>query len=80
MCRKCGFNLTKFISNFKRVPQSIPEKDRIVGIRNSDSLGNLPEERALGVLWNDTLGFKVQLKAKTLTRQGMLSALSSVYD
>ena len=50
MCRKGGFNLTKFISNFKRVPQSIPEKDRIVGIRNSDSLGNLPEERALGIL------------------------------
>ena len=50
MCRKSGFNLTKFISNFKRVPHSIPEKDRIVAIRNSDSLGNLPEERALGVL------------------------------
>ena len=50
--RKGGFNLTKFASNSKRVLQSIPEKDRKMGIKNSGLLGSLPEERALGVLWN----------------------------
>ena len=52
MYRKGGFNLTKFASNSKRVLQSIPEKDRKMGIKNSGLLGSLPEERALGVLWN----------------------------
>ena len=52
MYRKGGFNFTKFASNSKRVLQSIPEKDRKMGIKNSGLLGSLPEERALGVLWN----------------------------
>ena len=54
-----------------------------MGVRNSDLLGRLSEERALGVLWNvgnDTLGFKVNLKEKPLTRRGVLSVLSSIYD
>ena len=29
---------------------------------------------------NDTLGFKVNLKEKPLTRRGVLSVLSSIYD
>ena len=83
MCQEGGFNLTKFTSKSKGVLQCIPEKDRKMGIKNSDLLGSLPEERALGVLWNvenDTLGFKVNLKEKPLTRRGMLSVLSSIYD
>ena len=52
MCQEGGFNLTKFASNSKKVLQSIPEKDRKMGIKNSDLLGSLPKERALGVLWN----------------------------
>ena len=60
MCQEGGFNLTKFTSNSKGVLQCIPEKDRKMAIKNSDLLESLPEERALGVLWNvenDTLGF-----------------------
>ena len=37
----------------------------------------------LGVLWNiedDAFGFKVALKSKPMTRRGVLSVLSSVYD
>ena len=37
----------------------------------------------LGVLWNtedDAFGFKVALKRKPMTRRGVLSVLSSVYD
>ena len=52
MCQEGGFNLTKFASNSKKVSQSIPEKDRKMGIKNSDLLGSLSKERALGVLWN----------------------------
>ena len=40
-------------------------------------------ERALGVLWNiedGKLGFQVHIKEKPLTRIGMLSSLSSIYD
>ena len=58
MCQEGGFNLTKLASNSKRVLQSIPEKVRKMGVKNSNLLGSLPEERALGVLWNvenDTL-------------------------
>ena len=83
MCQEGNFNLTKFASSSKRVLQSIPEKDRKMGVKNSDLLRSLPEERALGVLWNvenDTLGFKVNLKEKPLTRRGVLSVLSSIYD
>ena len=83
MCQEGGFNLTKFASSSKRVLQSIPEKDRKIGVKNNDLLGSLPEERALGVQWNVenyTLGIKINLKEKPLTRRGVLSVLSSIYD
>ena len=83
MCQEGDFNLKKFAGDSKRVLQSIPEKDRKMGVKNSDLLGSLPEKRALGVLWNvenDTLGFKVNLKQKLLTRRGALSVFSSIYD
>ena len=47
------------------------------------TLGNLPEEKALGLKWdtqNDTLGFYIKLADKPLTRRGLVSTLSSVYD
>ena len=37
----------------------------------------------MGVLWNieeDAFGFKVALKSKPMTRRGVVSVLSSVYD
>ena len=43
----------------------------------------LPVERALGVQWaieSDTLGFRIILKDKPLTRRGILSTICSVYD
>ena len=82
MCQEGGFNMTKFASNSKRILQSIPEKDRKMGVKNSDLLGSLSIERALSVLWNEengTLGLKVNLKEKPLTRRGVLPALSSIY-
>ena len=54
-----------------------------MAVKNGDLLGSLPKERVLGVLWNvenSTLGFKVNLKENPLTRRGVLSVLSSIYD
>ena len=41
------------------------------------------EERALGVYWNmeeDYLGYRTQCRSKPLTKRGLLSVLSSIYD
>lgn len=43
----------------------------------------LPGDQALGILWNveaETLGFKIAIKEKPLTKRGMLSTLSSIFD
>ena len=68
------FNLTKFISNSKEVLHSIPETLRRNGVKDKD----------LGCkVWNveaDTLEFKIVIKVKPLTRRGMLSTLSSIYN
>ena len=83
-CAAGGFKLTKFISNHPDVLSAIPEEDRKVGVKDQDLLtGKVPEERALGVLWNtdhDTLCFNINIMAKPLTRRGLLAMLSSIYD
>ena len=43
MCQEGRFNLANFASNSKRFFKSIPEKDRKMGVKNSDLLGSLPE-------------------------------------
>ena len=84
MCAAGGFKLTKFISNHPDVLSAISEEDRKVGVKDQDLLaGKVPEERALGVLWNtdhDTLCFNINIMAKPLTRRGLLAMLSSIYD
>ena len=81
---KGGFRLTKITSNSRRLLESISEEDRSKDTKGIDlSLDNLPVERALGVQWHiesDTFGFKITLKDKPLTRRGVLSTISSVYD
>ena len=83
MCLEGGFNLTKFCSNSERVLLSIPEEHRKAGMKNEDLLGNVPQQQALGVLWKtaeDLLGFEVSINGRPITRRGILSILSSVYD
>ena len=62
----------------------IPENHKREGVKDPDLVNEeLPTERALGVYWNvekDQLCFKLNLKAGSITRRGMLSALSSFYD
>ena len=72
------------MSKKKEVINSIPDdKRKSIGRNELVILGNLPEEKALAVKWdtqNDTLGFYIKLAHKPLTRCGLLSTLSSVYD
>ena len=62
----------------------IPEEDRRQEVKNQDLMtDSLPTKRALGIQWNlehDYLGFCVHLKDTPLTRRGMLSIVSSIYD
>ena len=83
MCSSGVIKLIKFLSNNKRVLQSIPEEDRRKGIKDKDLIGDVSSQQSLGVLWNietDNFGFKVNLKQKPMTRRGLLSIISSVYD
>ena len=77
-----GFNLTKWTSNSRDVLEHIPLEDQSKRVKERVLDAPL-EDRALGVYWNveeDELGFKVQEMAKPLTKRGILSMLSSVYD
>ena len=83
MCNEGGFNLTKLVSNSKKVLHSIPEIFRRNGVKDKDLGCKLPDEQASGILWNveaDTLGFKIAIKEKPINRRGMLSTLSSIHD
>ena len=85
MCRRGGFNLTKIISSSRKLLESIDKKDHGKALRNLDlnSAVLLPVERALGVQWcveNDSFGFRIQLQDRPLTKRGILSTVSSVYD
>lgn len=63
---------------------SIPETERAKEIKNLDlDHDALPIERVQGVQWCiqlDALKFKINLKDRPLTRRGILSVVSSVYD
>ena len=79
-----GFNLTKFDSNNVEVMQAIFDEH----VRKNVNLKQLekPEsqsEKALRLVWNidtGTFGYKISMQDKPLSKRGMLSGLSSVYD
>ena len=77
-----GFKLTKWLSNSRRVIESLPVTERAPQVKDLD-FDKLPVERALGVQWNissDQFGFKITVKDRPATRRGILSIVSSVYD
>ena len=84
MCAAGGFNLTKMVSNSRSVIDSIEASDKGKSLKELDLTTDvLPVERVLGVHWcieNDTFGFRITLKDKPLTRRGILSSVSSIYD
>ena len=77
-----GFRLTKWLSNNKNILKSVPPTERSPKIVNLD-LENIPVERALGIIWNpqrDMLRIKGVTKNVVLTKRGLLSFISSIYD
>ena len=79
-----GFNLTKWVSNSREVLRTVPEAERSKEVKTLElDQELLPAERTLGVLWqveSDTYGFEVHPEERPLTRRGLLSTVSSVYD
>ncbi|XP_041376746.1 uncharacterized protein LOC121389209 [Gigantopelta aegis] len=84
LCKKGSFRLTKWISNNRRVLESISVEEWAKNVKELElEHQRLPNERVLGVVWfveSDTLGFKIQQHNKPPTGRGILSTVSSVYD
>lgn len=84
LCCGSGLRLHKFLSNSKEVLESISADDRAKGLAGIDiHQDKLPIERTLGIQWciqTDAFQFKITPKDRPLTRRGVLSTLSSVYD
>ena len=84
MCASAKLRLHKFASNCKEVLETLPPEDRAKDLKDLDLRHDaLPIQRSLGTYWcieSDTLGFRIELKDKPLSRRGILSTVSSVYD
>ena len=68
---KGGFRLTKWLSNSRRVIESVPVSERAGSVKNLD-LDHLPVEHALGVQWDvqsDVFRFKIAAKHSTWTQK-----------
>ena len=72
----------KFHSNDRETLSIIQDKSK--QLKNVDiSTRLIPEERPLGMNWcpeSDKFIFKIQLKEKPMTRRGVLSTISTIYD
>ncbi|XP_077073702.1 uncharacterized protein LOC143724510 [Siphateles boraxobius] len=84
ICQTGGFRLTKWTTNNRNVLLSIPLEDRATEVKDFDlDQDSLAIKRALGVQWcirSDQFKFHVHIEQKPLTRRGILSIMSSVYD
>lgn len=84
LCDKAGMKLHKFMSNKREVLHAIPESHRADEVKSLDlSVDALPIERTLGIDWcveNDNFKFRILIKNQSITRRGILSAVSSIYD
>lgn len=84
LCASAKLRLQKFASNRKDVLEALLKDDRAKDLKDLDLRHDaLPVQRSLGTYWcieSDTLGFRIELKDKPLSRRGILSTISSVYD
>lgn len=84
VCQLGGFQLVKWISNSRSVLESIDVEKRAKEVKQLNlDRDNLPVERTLGLQWcaeTDTFRFKMAVQERPLTRRGILSVISSVYD
>ncbi len=83
-CQRGGFKITKFCCNDRDVLDSVPKEEQSKELQAHVLADDtLPVERALGLLWDvnqDVFTFTVKLKDKPMTRRGILSMTSSIYD
>ena len=84
LCRTGAFNMTKYKSNSPDVLRRIPIQDRGRSVKeldlDKDSLGS---DRALGLRWSmedDYFFFQFCNRQKPVTRRGILSTVSSIFD
>ncbi|XP_071811288.1 uncharacterized protein [Apostichopus japonicus] len=84
LCQLIGLKLHKFTSNSTKVMGTHPPEEHSKGVKDLNVMYNSRNiERALGVYWcveSDTFQFRISLQDKPLTRRGILSIVSSVYD
>ncbi|KAK7886828.1 hypothetical protein WMY93_026449 [Mugilogobius chulae] len=84
ICSKGGFQLTKWVSNSRVVIRAVDEIHRAKDWFELDlDRDDLPLERVLGLHWcveKDVFQFKMIQRERPLTRRGLLSYLSSMYD
>ena len=77
-----GFQLTKFLSNSKRVLDSVLQEDRAASVMDNVD-HDLPTQKALGLYWdaqNDKFRIKVNVQPKKCTRRNMLAIIHKTYD
>lgn len=84
LCAAAGLRLHKFVSNKREVLDNVPESERAKSLKELDlRVDPLPFERALGIIWcieKDVFKFRIELRDSPMTRRGMLSTISSIYD
>ena len=84
LCKGGAFNMTKFTSNCPDFLKQIPVEDRGKNVKeldlDKDSLG---PEHTLGLKWSvesDVFFFQFSDPGKPVTKRGILSTVSSVFD
>ena len=79
-----GFSLEKWASNDRGLLERIPEERRAQSVRKLNLTGDaLPCEHALGMVWDpnsDAFRFTTKIKDKPLTKRGILSSVSTLFD
>ena len=79
---KGGFRLTKWLTNNREILDYTPVLERSISLQHQ-IIDISTNERVLGVLWNvlhETFSFNITLPDKPVTRRGILSTLSRLYD
>lgn len=81
VCATANIRLHKFLSNEKTILKQIPETERC--ITDKELLSTLPTQRTLGLNWNseqDVFEFSSDLIVSKVTKRGILSVISSIFD
>lgn len=82
LCSKGVFDLTKFISNSRKLLESLPMKQKRKNVKELDSCrDSLPMEKALGICWHiekDSLTISVKERDKALTKRILVNYWGNV--